>query len=470
MKVPLISGAYQAKSIIANAQRCVNLYVEKNPQDAPFPTTHYQTPGLVKIAESSDFGWRGLYFASNGTLYGVCGQTFYAIGSDWSLTQLGSVSSIDSMVYMADNGTTLLAVDGTEQGYTVTLADNTFGSVTDLGFYGGTTIQYADGFFILNRPGTTQFYISLAFQATFDATDFAGKTGFADKLLTLAVTRLYIFLLGQWTTEVWVNSGNATFPYQRMPGTFIQHGCAAVDSVAQMDGAIYWLAQSPQGKCMVVHTEQYEAVRISTHAIENEIQSYPRIDDARGYTFQLEGHFQYVLTFPSAQKTWVYDLSTKEWHEWLWLDEQGVFKRHRSNCFAYAYGTPVVGDWENGKLYRLDMDAMTDDGAPISRLRSFPHMVDDGNRVAYREFIADFQVGEGADFEEVPVFLRWSDTRGASWGNHIRESFGLEGDYLKSLQFQRLGMARDRVFELSWSAPVKTALNGAYVQPVAVNQ
>jgi hypothetical protein len=284
------------------------------------------------------------------------------------------------------------------------------------------------------------------------------------------VTKLYIFLLGQWTTEVWVNEGGATFPYQRMPGTFIQHGCAAVNSVATMDGSVYWLSQSPQGKCIVVRTDNYDAKRISTHAIENEFQKYDRIDDAQAFTMQMEGHFWYVLTFPSAQKTWVYDLSSKQWHEWLWLDDQGAFQRHRANCYAFAYGVPVCGDWESGKLYQFDLDAMTDDDAPVSRLRSFPHMVDDGNRVAYREFIADFQVGEGADFDEVAVFLRWSDTKGASWGNAIRESFGKEGEYLKSIQFQRLGLARDRVFELSWSSPVKTALNGAFVQANSLNQ
>jgi hypothetical protein len=469
-KVALSSGSYEAKSIIANAQRCVNLYVEKNPDDAPFPTTHYCTPGTVLLVAADQAGWRGVYFASNGKLYGVCGNTVYCIAADWTLTSLGSIASSGSQVYMVDNGNDVIIVDGSPKGYTIRLSDNHFQPITQDSFYGGNTVQEADGFFIVNRPRTNQFYISLAFQSNFDATDFAGKTGFSDKLVTLAVTKLYIFLFGVLTTEVWYNVGDPVFPYARMPGTFIQHGCAAPNSVAQMDGSIYWLSQSKEGKCIVTRSENYEALRISTHAIENEIQKYPRIDDAQGFTMQMEGHFWYVLTFPSAEKTWVYDLVSQQWHEWLWLDSEGQFRRHRANCFAFAYGSPVVGDWENGNLYRLDLDAMTDNGDPVSRLRSFPHMVDDGNRVIYRELIADFQVGEGAENGEVPVYLRWSDTKGASWGNHIEESFGLEGEYLKSIQFQRLGMARDRIFELSWSAPVKTALNGAFVQATPANQ
>jgi hypothetical protein len=469
-KVPLILGAYEAKSIIAEAQRCVNLYVEMNPKDAVFPTTHYCTPGTSLLVASDQAGWRGLYFATNSKLYGVCGQTVYYIADDWTLTTLGTIASTGSQVRMIDNGATIIIVDGTAAGYTIDLTTNAFATITQDSFYGGATVQEADGFFILPRPESTQFYISLAFDDTFDATDFAGKTGFPDQLVTLQVTKLYIYLFGKLTTEIWYNSGSALFPYARMPGAFIQHGCAAPDSVVQMDGVVYWISQSKEGHCLVAKTENYEAKRISTHAIENEFQKYPRVDDAIGYTMQMEGHFWYVLSFPTADKTWVYDLSTDQWHEWLWLDEEGAFRRHRSNCFAFAYGKPVVGDWENGNLYLLDLDVMTDNDGPVSRIRSFPHLVDDSNRVMYREFIADFQVGEGVANGPVPVFLRWSDTKGASWGNPIEESFGLEGEYLKSIQFQRLGMARDRVFELSWSAPVKTALNGAFVQTISANQ
>lgn len=49
--IPLTSGAYSSQSVIANAQRCVNLYPESNPKatNPPVPVTHYQRPGLVRI-------------------------------------------------------------------------------------------------------------------------------------------------------------------------------------------------------------------------------------------------------------------------------------------------------------------------------------------------------------------------------------------------------------------------------------
>jgi hypothetical protein len=471
LKAPLITGAYTAKSLVAEAQRCINLYAEKNPQDASFPFTYYPTPGLTLKATAPESEWRGLYFASNGVGYGVCGSTVYRINSDFTLKSLGSIATTSGPVSMVDNATYLVIVDGTSNGYTVKLADDTFAQIADGAFAGGNTVNFSDGFLILNSPGTREWYISLNDEISFDATDFASKSGFSDKLVGVGVTKRYVYLLGEVTTEVWFNAGDSTFPYERLPGVFMQHGCAAAGSIAHMDGEVYWLAQSQQGVCYVNRSQQFNATQISTFALDNEIATYPRVDDAIGFTYQIEGHFFYVLTFPSADKTWQYDLSTEQWNELSWVDENGALRRHRANCYASLYGQPVVGDWENGNLYLWDVNAYTDNGNPIPRIRSFMHSVDDNSdRMRYREFIANMEVGNGSNNSPVWVFLRWSDTRGKSWGNAIKTSLGKEGEYATSLQFQRLGMARDRVFELSWSAPLKTALLGAWVQAESNNQ
>jgi hypothetical protein len=475
MKVPLITGAYTSRSVVASAQRSVNLYGEKNPQGSIFPFTYYPTPGLTLLATATPTfgtGWRGLWTASNGTTYGICGSSVYAISSSWQLTKLGDIGSETGFVSMTDNSTYLMIVDGSPNAWTVKLADNKFALLTDAAFLGANRVDYGDGFLVLNRPDTQQWYVSLANEISFDATDFASKSGFSDKLVGAIVSKRYVYLLGEQTSEVWFNSGAAAFPYERLPGVFMQYGCSAVGSIAQMDGQIYWLARSKEGVAFVSRSEQFNSVKISTFALDNEIATYPDISDAIGFTYEIEGHFFYVLIFPSADKTWQYDLSTDQWNELSWVDNNGVLHRHRANCYASAYGQPIVGDWENGNLYMWDINAYTDAGNPIPRIRSFMHSVDDNSdRIRYREFIANMEVGNGTGpGDAVPVYLRWSDTRGKSWGNQIETSLGLEGEYLTSLQFQRLGMARDRVFELSWSAPVKTSLLGAFVQAESNNQ
>ena len=482
-KAALVTGAYQAKSVIAGAQRCINLFMEKNPDTSVFPFTHYPTPGLTLLATASSGNtWRGLFYASNNQLYGVCGNTVYCFNSNFGFQTLGTMQTSSGVVSMVDNGQYLFIVDGTVNsgtnygGYTVQLSDNNFQPIDNSadsggdqgGFYGSNQVNYVDGYFVFNRPNTNQWYISLSNSITIDPTDYAAKSGFSDNIVGIGIARRYIYLFGEVTTEVWFNAGNATFPFQEMPGSFIQYGCAATNSIAEMDGEIFWVAQSPQGQAFICQTKNFSAAQISTFAIDQELQTYPTLSDAIGYTYEVNGHFFYVVTFPSANKTWVYDLSNQQWHEWASTDSNGNLNRHLSNCFSFAYGLLIVGDYQSGNLYILDQNNYTDNGAPIPRIRSFYHQEDDmSDRIRYKQFIAEMESGNGANNQPVEVFLSWSDDRGKSYGNPVGQTMGVEGQYLTSINWWRLGMARDRVFQLSWSAPVKTALSGAFLDAQA---
>lgn len=476
MRVPLTGGAYTARSIIANCQRAINLYAEKNPGDdePPVPVTQYPCPGLVLLGTAPDKStMRGLYTANTGDLYAVNGGSLYYVDRSWNFNLIGSIAFATTPVSMIDNGTVMGLVDGTTDGYSVVLATKTFAPIVDPTglFTGSDFIDYIDTFFLFNQPGTPQLYLSLSNSLTFNALDFANKTGYADNLVRAYVMHREAWVIGQKTTEVWYDSGAADFALQEMPGVFIEQGCAAKYSIAKYDTSLFWLSQNINGDRIVLEGHGYEAHRISTHAIEEELRNYAVISDAVGYCYQQGGHAFYVLSFPTADKTWVFDKATGEWHERAWMDAQGNLHRHRGNCATLAYGKVVVGDHSNGNLYAFDLDTFTDNGEPMQFIRSFPHIVDDAKRVFYQSLIADMQVGtdDGSLDDSTPtdpplVSLRWSDTRGATWSSPITQSLGNAGNYLTSVQFQRLGMARDRVFELSWSCPIKTALQGAWIQ------
>lgn len=467
MRIPLTSGAYQSRSVISEAQRCVNLYAESNPQDAPCPFTYYPTPGLSLVSTPPIVGeCRCIYTASNGARYDVVKNKVYAVSQSNSYSLIGSLQSTSGPVSMADNGIDVFVVDGTTYGFTINLKSGIFSPVSDSSFYGADKVDFVDGFFIFNRPGTRQFYISQNNDITFDALDVASKSTYADNLVTLAVMHRDIWLFGDATTEVWYNTGASDFTFGRMPGVFIEHGCAAKHSVAKMDLVLFWLGKDLQGQCIIFAGKNYTAEKISTHAIENAISGYSRVDDAIGFTYMQNGHGFYMLSFPTANVTWCYDVVTQQWHQRAFLQQDGVLGRHRANCHSFNAGRNLVGDWQTGKVYMLDQSAYTDNGATIEYIRGFPHVIGgDGNRVMFRQFIADMEVGSGlpSDSAEPEIRLRWSDDRGRSWGNWVVASLGKVGEYLTSVQFQRLGYARDRVFELSWSAPIKTALNGAFI-------
>lgn len=468
-RIDLTQGAYQAQSVIADAQRCVNLYPEQNPTDSVYPFTHYQTPGLTTRAQASNGGpVRCLYRASNGNLYAAIDQRVFYVTPTFDLVQLGVLTTQSSNpVSMKDNGVEMLIADGSMVLYSVILGTNQFSNLGTAGgtYQGADRLDYMDTFLLFNIIQSPSFGSTLSNNITIDPTYFAAKTGQPDTLQTIIVAHHEIWLLGERTTELWADAGNPLFPFAALPGVFIDHGCASKYSAAIANNAVFWLSEDDRGWGIVLKGLGYQSQRISTHALEQEFLTYPTLTDAIGFTYQQAGHTFYVLIFPSADKTWAYDDSTGFWHEWATTDTEGKLHRHRSNCQAFAYGKNLVGDYLNGTIYSLEAGSFTDAGAPIKRIRSFPTLTGSGRRVNYHLFVADMEVGEGvavAGFTP-KVSLRWSDTGGKSWGNYLEQLIGQGGQYATQLTWRRLAYSRSRVFELSWSIAAKTALNGAYV-------
>lgn len=470
-RVALTNGYYVTPQLVANAQRCLNMFPEPNPKDSPVPYTDYPCPGSYTLGTLSGGGIRCAYTATNERLYVVAGRNVYYVNAAGTGTLLGTLdSNPGTLCSMADNGTTLVLVDGSSNGYTIDLATHAFAAIVSDAFYGATAVAFLSTYFLFNKPGTGIFYASDSMATTFEPLWFATKITYADPLSTLVVLGQEFWLIGaQATTEVWVLNDNPEFPFQRLPSVLINHGCAAPYSVAKIGVQFFWLSRDLNGRGVVLRGANYEGIRVSTFAIEAAIQSYgDDLTQAVGYCYQHRGHQFYVLNFPAA--TWVFDVQTGLWHERCWIDGDGVEHRVRGQCMAFAYGMNIAGDWETATLRVLDESLDTDDGEPMKFLRGFPHMINDGDRVVYRQFVADMSVasGEGTLTGLPPMCsLRWSDTRGATWSNPITATTGRVGEYLTQIQFQRLGMARDRVFELSWSGNGGThALNGAFVETV----
>ena len=494
-RVPLVSGAYQSRSLIAGAQRCVNLYPESNQKNeqAPVPVTHYPTAGTTLYYDNQvSFKCRCLYRTSLGKLYAVIGQTVYIV-VDQPLTNtaaaipIGTIDVGESQVYMTDNGLCAVLTDGSAFGYAIDLQSNLFGKIVSPNWHSADFCVYIDTFFIFNRKGTNQFFISDSManfsllttisvtnpNGAFDPLDVAAKSGSGDPIVSISTTHNDLWLIGELTTEIWNGTGSADFYFQRQGGSFIDHGIAAKYSIGTQDIFNFWVMRDRQGDALIVEGANYQVKEISTSAITTILKTFPTIDDAIGYTYQYSDHAFYVVTFPSGNRTFAFELNTRQWHELAWLDINGGLNRHRGNCAAFAFGKNIIGDWETGNLFVLNPDVFTDAGAPIPRIRTFPHMIQDGKRVMYKQFIIDMQTGTipTEDTNQPPLInLRWSDDRGVTYGNAVQNSIGKTGEYLTQISFWRLGTARDRVFEISWSAPIRTALNGAFVEVSAVSK
>lgn len=476
--IPLTSGAYQAKSIIASAQRCVNLYLESNPQNirAPMPTTHYPRPGKITRWTPPAAGvGRGLYCASNGDLYATVNDTVYLINQAYGFNNIGAITPGVNPISMADNGVSggaeIALVDGTTTGYQINMVTYTFGPIVDgTGLFTGADVTaYLETYFIFNTvPNSQNFIISQPNSLTFDALDIAAKAAYADDLITLGIRSKELWLFGnKSSTEPWILSGALDFPFEGMPSTFLPYGSAAKYGSGFADTSLFWLSINQQGKAIFLKTEGYNPKRISTHAIEAEVQGYATVADAVFQSFQVEGHTFAIWHFPTADKTLVFDLSTDQWAQWAYTDENGVLHRDRACFYASAYGKNFAQDWETGEVYEISGAIYDDDGDPITFIRGFPVLEKDLSRVTHNALRAYMEYGTETDPNaDMPVVLLFvSDDNGKTWYDPIEAPLGATGEYDTIAQWTRLGQARTRVYELVWSANVKTALNGVYVDP-----
>jgi hypothetical protein len=510
MKTPILGSSYVARSINAADNRMINLFPEVIPEGGKEPGFLNRAPGLELLQTIGSGPIRALWaHQTNGAdFYVVSGTEVYKMTST-SATPVKLGNIIDGgPVSIADNGTQLFfACNGPS--YIYNEATNEFKQITDPDFPGAVTVGYLDGYFVFNEPNSQRVWVTqLLDGSSIDPLDFASAEGSPDGLVAVNVDHREAWLFGTDSVEVWYDVGGTDFPLQRIQGAFNEIGCVAAFSIAKLDNSLFWLGTDARGQGIVYKANGYTGQRVSTHAIEYAIAQYGNISDALAYTYQQEGHGFYVLTFPSANATWVYDAATQAWHERAGL-VNGAFTRHRSNCQCNFGGETIVGDFENGNIYKYSLEIYADNGAPQKWLRSWRAIPTGQNtlkRTAQHSLQLDAESGVGLNgftteqvfllitqagdnlitengdyiasditssvIADPQVMLRWSDDGGHNWSNEHWTSMGGIGWFGQRIMWRRLGMTtriRDRVYEVSGTDPVKIAIMGAELHASPTN-
>lgn len=459
--IPVVGQSYHLQDWAIDCQRTVNLYpqiVESG--NAPQVSALIPTPGLIEKYELEGGAIRGMYALTDRLLI-VAGGTLYTVDKTGATLAIGEIEGVNRVTF-ADNSLHVMIVASSTYKYTI--ANNTLSKITGDEFFGASDVTVLDSRFVWTVPKSGRIQWSGLINTETTALSYATAEAKSDNIVRTITNNGQLWLIGEKSTEIWSSTGDSDLPFQRMSGAYLPLGCAAKDSVCQFGQSLVWLSQTEVGRGQIVMTQGYQAQRISNHAIEYDIASYSRIDDAYAFAYQEHGHSFLLITFPTAKKTWCFDASTNMWHERSFYNAAThKHEHHRAASYAFFQNTHFVGDRSNGKIYQLTQNAIDDAGDAILRERVTPVLNPHGTRLIFDELELITQVGQQSDIDP-QIIVDWSDDRGKTWSRSRQQSLGKTGEYGKRVIFRRLGQAFGRVFRVRMSDPVRLIITGAKVR------
>ena len=508
--VNFAGGSDAPDSAFVDSERSVNWFpVKAEAPGAKAPLSLKPTPGLT-VQFTLPTAPALALLEINGRVFAATPQALYEIvysGGTISYVSRGSLNSGLTSLHMATNGKQICIVSsgtnlfptGAQLGGIFDLTANTLTPITPTGsaagFSGGSNVICIDGYFIVLTPNSQTFYISGLYDGTsWSALDFANARGGPDNLVQIIANNRELWLFGQQRIECYYDSGNAGFPFSRNNNVFIETGCAAAETVCQFGGTLAWLGRDKRGGAVVYLLNGYTPQRISNSAIEYYLQGYRQVNGASDYTgvtafvMQRLGRTFYVLRLPtysgSPGYTFVYDLTTGLWHEWLsWDAANSRYVAHIGGpAYVFAFGMRLITDAGSGlpgtnaaNIYQIADVFYTDAGIPIQRMRTAPHLVEERKRLFYRRFSLDLNLGYSdsdgspAAYSVLPAgtticALSWSDDGGQTYSLPLPLTTNDLTSAKNQIAWRRLGHARDRIFRVTSNAAYGVTLANAFLE------
>lgn len=466
MKTGLVGPSYQELSLPFDAQRTINMYPVLDDMGKE-KAALYGVPGLALFATCGTGSGRKTFQSENGRAFVVAGAGLYEVLADGSSVLRGALEQTEGNVTIAENPTQLAICDG-QNLFILIYSSNAFAKVTDGDLpHPVATVTFKDGFFIIVEGGSGRFYISAFNDGTaWNALDFATAESAPDSLRLAMGALGQLWLLGVFTTEVWSNTGSADFPFRRMSGATVDVGIMSAHTAVVVDNSLMFLGQSKEGSGVVYRARGLTPERVSTAAIEQAIQRAGSLEVCVGYSYHQNGHWFYAITGGGLATTFVYDLTSQQWHERARLTDEGEYEQHIVRDMMMAFGLHLGVDRRDGRVYRVDETLYDNAGEVRCCERIFTHLGDEDKRVVYNRLVigaesgVGLQSGQGSDPK---ISLRLSKDGARTWSNWFSTSLGRTGEYRNKAVFRRLGMAEQITFNVRITDPVKVAITGAYL-------
>ena len=465
-QLQLAGPHYSGRSLNAHAQTCINWYPEITKLEEKTKIVLMPTPG-TKIVQSVGIGPHRGSIVHKDACYIISGNELIKQTTAGVFSTLGNIGTSTGRVSMASNGAfgdQLIIVDGTD-GYIWDSQALTLTTIADPQFPASPSqVVYMDSYFVVIAIDSGQFNICSSNDGTaWDALDFANAERQPDNVLAIETVSRDLYFIGEYTTEVWANTGGR-FPFEPYSNGIVEFGTSAANSIAKTDEGIIFVTRNARGQGKIVGIRGTNSAVLSNPTLEYEISTYGDISDAYAFTYEKAGHSFYQITFPTAEKTWVFDLSIRD-PDLSWHQRSTNGGRHIAATHVFFNNKNYVGSYNSSEWLELDLDTYTDNGVAILRERAGMHIQLKRQRVRYDKVELEFEAGVGlitGQGSDPKIILDWSDDGGHTWSNARYISIGSIGQYAYRALAHLLGSARDRIFRVRASDPVKYVLIDAY--------
>lgn len=441
--------------------RLINCYAEAAPPGSRSKVIWRRAPGLALAFSTIQTEARGSLLVGS-VLYIISGNKAYSVTSSYVVTELSGTIGGEGPVTMARN---MAAVPDILIVHTAGMSFIDIGATSISDFSDGSlpavnSICWIDGYFIVTTEKGEAYQSGLN-ATTFSSVDRTTAEADPDGLYRAIAFGSDLVLMGFASLEFYGNAGNPTgFAFNR--GPVIPVGLKGQWAVAGFetgfaDNLIYVANDNTVRK-----QEGYTPTKISTPELERLIEAVTDVTTLEASVFTAAGHAYWVLS--SDDWTWVYDVSTGNWHERVSYTES----RWRCRFGVNAWDKWFVFDRDSEKVFQVSATVKREDDQPLVwELRSMQ-----AHRFPGKAFIKrasfDFVTGVGIDagidpIESNPVVrISWSDDGGRTFGQPLTRPLGTQGEDV-SIDIFRCGVTgrRGRLWKLQCSDPIELAFIGA---------
>jgi hypothetical protein len=457
--VPLFGSGMAGKSFTVTRQRRLNCYFEQREDGDKSKVVIYGTPGLVPAFNPpvpANSPMRGM-LGTDTSLYLVAFNRFLSVLANGAPLATGTLQSNAGNVSMANNSTQVVIADG-RAGYLFTPSTGVLTTLAASFPAQARTVTNVSGFFVAEQPYSQNFWVSNAYDgSTWNGLSFGQASAYSDNVVAVDNLSGNLIVFSQQHFEQWQAAGTVPQPFAPILSASREYGLAAIFSRAHVDESIIFLAQNKEGQTQFVQVKGFGAAPVSNPDLDAIVNTFSVKSDAIALSYGVDKHKFYQCTFPSANRSFLYDTSSDTWSETQ--TGPSIFPvRHLGNFSTYYAQQTVISDYKTSQIYHISPTAYTDNGQIIPREIITRHISSSFNRIRPSSLYLDMEVGVGLQTGQgsLPaIMLQYSKDNGKTWSAERWKSLGEIGEYLARVNYRRFGSSRDCTFRIRMTDPVK---------------